>query len=163
MMVALGTAFMIIGAVIEVLDMSVCALSSLLVVFVYLEIGSYYPWLVWICTTLATGLLYPGSILWVEYALMFGIYPLIKSYIERLPRWCWLIVKLVYANFVIVALFFVCEKLLGVPFFTDEAAWMRVLVYVLTNIAFLAFDYFIVVMVRFYLAKLRPRFKRFLK
>ena len=163
MMVALGTAFMIIGAVFEVLDMSVCALSSLLVVFIYLEVGSYYPWLVWICTTLATALLYPGSILWVEYALMFGIYPLIKSYIEKLPRWSWLIVKLVYANAVIVALFFVCEKLLGVPFFTDEAEWMRVLVYVLTNVAFIAFDYFIVVMVRFYLARLRPRFKKFLK
>ena len=70
---------------------------------------------------------------------------------------------MVYANAVIVALFFVCEKLLGVPFFTDEAQWMRVLVYVLTNVAFIAFDYFIVVMVRFYMARLRPRFKKFLK
>ena len=57
LMVALGTVFMVIGAVVEVLDLTVCALSSLLVVFVFLEIGSYYPWLVWICTSLATALL----------------------------------------------------------------------------------------------------------
>ena len=163
MMVALGTAFMIIGAVFEVLDLTVCALASLLVVFIFLEIGSYYPWLVWICTTLASGLLYPASLLWVEYALIFGVYPLMKSYIEKLPRWSWLIVKLVYANLVIWALFFICEKLLGVPFFTDEARWMRILTYILTNVAFVAYDFFITVMVRFYYEKLRPRFKRFLK
>ena len=163
MMVALGTAFMIIGAVIEVLDLTVCALASMLVVFIFLEIGSYYPWLVWICTSLATGLLYPASLIWIEYALIFGVYPLIKAYIEKLPRWSWIIVKLVYANAVIWALFFICEKLLGVPFFTDEARWMRVLTYILTNVAFLAYDLFITVMVRFYYDKLRPRFKKLLK
>ena len=162
-MVALGTAFMIIGAVIEVLDLTVCALASMLVVFIFLEIGSYYPWLVWVCTSLATGLLYPASLIWVEYALIFGVYPLIKAYIEKLPRWSWIIVKLVYANAVIWALFFICEKLLGVPFFTDEARWMRVLTYILTNVAFLAYDLFITVMVRFYYDKLRPRFKKLLK
>ena len=78
-MVALSTAIMLLGAVIEVLDLSVCAIASLLVVFIYLEIGSYYPWLVWICTTLATALIYPGSAIWVEYALIFGLYPLIKA------------------------------------------------------------------------------------
>ena len=84
MMDALGTAFKIIGAVIEVLDLTVCALASMLVVFIFLEIGSYYPWLVWVCTSLATGLLYPASLIWVEYALIFGVYPLIKAYIEKL-------------------------------------------------------------------------------
>ena len=163
MMVALGTAFMIIGAVIEVLDLTVCALASMLVVFIFLAIGSYYPWLVWVCTSLATGLLYPASLIWIEYALIFGVYPLIKAYIEKLPRWSWIIVKLVYANAVIWALFFICEKLLGVPFFTDEARWMRILTYILTNVAFLAYDLFITVMVRFYYDKLRPRFKKLLK
>ena len=37
---ALGTVIMLLGAVIETLDLTVCAMASLLVVFVYLEIGS---------------------------------------------------------------------------------------------------------------------------
>ena len=163
MMVALGTVFMILGAVIEVLDLTVCALASVLVVFVYLEIGAYYPWLVWICTSLATALLYPGSIIWVEYFLVFGIYPLIKSYIERLPRWSWLIIKLVYINSVIWAMFAVCELLLGIPFFGEETQLMTAILYALMNVAFLAFDYFIVVMVRFYYDKIRPKIKSLLK
>ena len=162
-MVALSTAIMLLGAVIEVLDLSVCAIASLLVVFIYLEIGSYYPWLVWICTSLATALIYPGTVIWVEYALIFGLYPLIKAYIERLPRWLWLIVKLVYINAVIWGIFCVCELLLGIPFFDEGNNIITVITYVLSNVAFLAYDFFIVVMVRFYLEKLRPRFKKFLK
>ena len=163
MMVALGTAVMVLGAVIEVLDLSVCALASMLVVFIYLEIGSYYPWLVWICTSLATALIYPGSIIWVEYLFIFGIYPLIKAYIEKMPRWTWLIVKLLYVNAVIWGMFCVAEFLLGIPFFGDEGRVMAIITYVLMNVAFVLYDFFIVVMVRFYFEKLRPRFKRFLK
>ena len=163
MMVALGTAIMILGAVIEVLDLSVCAIASMLVVFVYLEIGAYYPWLVWICTSLATALIYPGTAIWVEYLFVFGLYPLIKAYIERLPKWSWLIVKLAYINIVVWGMFFVCEKLLGIPFFGEEGMILAVITYILMNVAFIMYDIFIVVMVRFYYAKIRPRFKKFLQ
>ncbi len=163
MMVALGTAIMLLGTVIEVFDLTVCALASMLVVFIYLEIGSYYPWLVWICTSLATMLISPGTLVWAEYLLVFGIYPLIKSYIERLPKWSWLVVKLVYINGVIWSLFFLCERLLGLPFFGEETQIMKIITYVLMNVAFIAYDLFITVMVRFYFDKLRPRFKKFLK
>ena len=163
MMVALGTAFMIVGALVEVLDLTVCALASLPLVFIYLEIGSYYPWLVWICTTLTTFLLYSGSPIWAEYFLVFGIYPLIKAYIERLPKWTWLLIKILYINVVIWALFFICELLLGVSFFGEDTFGMKVAVYLLMNVAFVAFDFFITVMVRFYYDKLRPRFRKMLK
>ena len=163
MLVALGTAFMVLGAVVEVLDLTVCAIASMLVVFVYLEIGSYYPWLVWICTSLATTLIYPGSLIWVEYALVFGIYPLIKAYLERLPKWSWIVVKLIYINAVIWTLFAICELIFGVPFFGEGSRVMTIITYVLMNVAFVMYDIFITVMVRFYYDKLRHRFKKFLK
>lgn len=162
-MVALGTVFMVLGAVFEVLDMTVCAAASMLVVFVYLEIGSYYPWLVWICTTIATALLYPGSIIWAEYMLVFGIYPLLKAYIERLPKWSWLIVKLVYINAVVWGMFAISELLLGIPFFGEEGKIMAIVTYILMNVAFVMFDLFITVMVRFYMNKIRPRISKLLK
>ncbi len=163
MMVAFGTAIMILGAVIEVLDLTVCALASLVVVFIYLEIGSYYPWLVWICTSLATALIYPGTIIWGEYLLLFGIYPLIKAYIEKLPKWSWFLLKIAYVNAVIWGVFCISELLLGIPFFGDEGKTLIVITYVLMNVAFVMYDLFITVMVRFYYAKIRPRFKNLLK
>jgi hypothetical protein len=164
MMVALGTVIMILGAVIEVLDLTVCALAALTVVFIYLEIGSYYPWLVWICTSLATLLLYPGSLVWAEYFLVFGIYPLIKAYIERLPKWTWLLIKLVYINVVVMSIFAVSELVLPNSFFKEGVGTgMKIFTWVLLNAAFVAYDFFISTMVRFYYVKLRPRFKKFLK
>ena len=163
LMVALGAATMMLGTVIDVLDLSVCAIASLLVVFIYLEIGSYFPWLVWICTSLSILLMNPGSLVWAEYLLVFGIYPLMKAYIERLPRWSWLIVKILYINAIVWSLFFICEGLLGLPFFDEDSLVMKVALYVLINVAFVVYDFFITVMVRFYLQKLRPRFRKFLK
>ena len=154
---ALGVVIMLLGAVIEVLDLSVGAIASLIVVFVFVEIGKPYHWLVWICTGLLTALIYPGSALWVEYLLIFGIYPILKSYIERLPRWSWWPVKLVYINAIVGLLALIMEKLLGIPFFEDEGAWMRVLFWALLNVAFVMYDIFIKVLVRVYFAKYRER------
>ena len=99
--VALGVVFMVIGGFLDVLDLSACALASLISVFVFIEIGSPYTYLVWLATSLITFVMFPGSAIWIEYLAVFGIYPIIKAYIERAPRFLWLILKLIYANCVI--------------------------------------------------------------
>lgn len=164
LLVALGVAFMALGAVIDVLDLSVCALTSLLVVFVYLEIGSPYTWLVWLCTSIITAIIFPGSILWVEYLLVFGIYPILKAYIERAPRALWWPIKLVFINAIVWAVFLVMEFIFGTSFFegADNLLW-KIAIYALINVAFVVYDMLITVMVRLYYEKFRKRFKRFLK
>ena len=157
MLTALGVVIMLLGAVIETLDLSVGAIASLIVVFVFVEIGKPYHWLVWICTSLITALIYPGSALWIEYLLIFGIYPILKAYIERLPRWSWWPVKLVYINAVVGLLALAMEKLLGIPFFEDEGVWMRVLFWALLNVAFVMYDIFLRTLLRVYFAKYRER------
>ena len=79
MMIALGVVFMVLGAVVDVLDLTACAISSLLVVFVYLEIGSPYTWLVWMCTSLLSFVFFPGKALWIEYLMIFGINRMVNS------------------------------------------------------------------------------------
>ena len=160
---ALGAAFMLIGVVINTLDLTVCAFASLLMVFVYLEIGSPYTYLVWICTSLATALMSFGYYLWLEYFLLFGIYPIIKGYIERAPKSLWIVLKLAYINLLLVILYFVCEPLFGESFFNEPTNLLNVILCVLVNVAFVAYDMFITVMVRYYYAKIRPRIAKFLK
>ena len=157
MLTALGVVIMLLGAVIEMLDLTVGAIASLIVVFVFVEIGKPYHWLVWLCTSLITALIYPGSALWIEYFLIFGIYPILKAYIERLPKWSWWPVKLVYINAVVGMLALAMEKLLGIPFFEDEGVWMRVLFWVLLNVAFVMYDIFLRTLLRVYFVKYRER------
>ena len=165
---AFGALFMSLGAFVEVFDLTAAALASLLMVFVYLEIGSPYTYLVWICTTLISALIYPGSLLWLEYLFIFGIYPILKGYIERLYRPFWLILKLLYANLTVFLVFYLGELVLGIPFSEGELFGLpgyavRLVLVLLLNLAFLLYDIFINVMVRFYMTRLRGRFKRFLK
>lgn len=157
MLTALGVVIMLLGAVIEMLDLTVGAIASLIVVFVFVEIGKPYHWLVWLCTSLITALIYPGSALWIEYFLIFGIYPILKAYIERLPKWSWWPVKLVYINAVVGMLALAMEKLLGIPFFEDEGVWMRVLFWALLNVAFVMYDIFLRTLLRVYFVKYRER------
>ena len=163
MLSALGAALLAFGAFIEVADLAIAAVVSLFVVMVYIEIGSPYTYLVWICTALATALMFPGSVVWVEYLLVFGIWPILKGFVERLRRPFWIPLKLVYINVVIWVLFFAFELIFGIPFFESEHILMRALLYLLINVTFIVYDMFITVMTRLYFLKYRDRFKRFFK
>lgn len=163
MIVALSAAFMALGGLIEVLDLSVLALTSLLVAFVYIEIGSPYTWLVWLCSSLAAFLLVPGSVVWGEYLAIFGIYPILKAYIEKLHRPLWIWLKLLYINAVLWGLFFAFEFLLDFSIFIYDRLWLKIAVYFVANVAFVAYDLFLTVLIRAYFAKFRNRFKHLLK
>ncbi len=169
MVVALGTLFMVLGGIIEVLDLTAVALASVLVAFVYIEIGSPYTWLVWICTALLTFILYNGSAMWFMYLVLFGIYPIVKGYVEKLPKGAWFIVKLLFANVSFLIMVFGVTLLTGAfidpteSFFGITGNVLYVLMWLLLNVAFIAYDFFLRVMVVFYMDRLRPRFKKFLK
>ena len=163
MVVALGTMFLVLGAVFDVLDLSACALASLFVAFIYIEIGSPYTYLVWLATALLTFVFFPGSLVWVEYLLVFGIYPILKAYIEKLPRMAWLVLKLVYFNVIIWLIILASEFVFKIPFFAVDKLWLKAVFYLILNVAFVAYDIFLTVLIRFYFQKLRPRFINFLK
>ena len=163
MVVALGTLFLVLGGFIDVLDLSASAIASVLVAFVYIEIGSPYTWLVWLSTTLASFICFSGSVLWLEYFLIFGIYPILKAYIERTPRKFWLILKLIFINAMLWLIFLGFELIFKTSVFIVDKTWMKIGIYLIMNVAFIAYDLFVTVMVRFYIERLRPRFKHLLK
>lgn len=163
-MVAMSAVLIVVGVLSGVLDLSASAVSSLLVAFVFIEIGAPYTYLVWLSTSLILFISYPSSLIWLEYLGVFGIYPIIKAYIERLPRWSWLPLKLLFGNAVIVVMILLSEFITGAPFFEGIAEWwLKVGVYLFLNVAFILYDVFMTVLVRFYFEKLRHRFKHLLK
>jgi hypothetical protein len=160
---ALGVVFMALGSVIDVLDLSVCALASLIVVFVYLEVGASYALGVYLATSVLSLIIVPSKLVFFEYFLVFGVYPLLKALIEKLPHWSWFPVKLVFVNAIIWVIAAFSSLLLSYDFIEGDTPVMKIAFYLLMNAAFVAYDYFITVMVRFYYDRLRHIFKRFLK
>ena len=164
MIVALGTAIMVIGAYIGIMELSMGAFASVLMAFVFIEIGSPYTYGVWLCTSLATFLMCQARPeIALEYFFVFGLYPILKAYIERLPRPFWIFAKLVYANIVIWAVILLFWLITGHSIFEFDKFWIKAVIYAVLNAAFIMYDIFITVLVRFYLEKLRNRFKTLLK
>lgn len=169
MMTALGVSLMALGVLVQVLDLTVAALTSLLVAFVYIEVGAPYVHLVWITTSLITFLFFPAQPIWLEYFLVFGIYPILKGYIERAPRKFWFILKFALANAMIALVLLLSSFIFGVSvtettlFGFINGAWAVAIMWVIMLIAGIAYDMFITVMVRIYFMKFRERFKKFLK
>ena len=162
-LVAISVVIMVLGGVISVLDLSMSALASLIVAFAYIEIGSPYTWLIWLATTVISAVIFPGSLLWVSYLVAFGVYPILKGYIERLPRPCWILVKLGFANAAIWLMIAGSQLVLGLPLFDTQSKWIRIGLYLFLNVVFFAYDLCITACVRFYMEKLRHRFQKFLR
>ena len=160
--VALGALFISLGSFVEALDLTACCLASLFVMFIYIEIGSPYTWLVWLCTSLVTFIIAPSKIVWAEYLFIFGIYPILKAYIERAPRALWLLLKSLFFAAVVFGAYAVCELLFGIPFFEVDLPWLKIGTVALIFVASFAYDAFLTVLIKFYIFKLRPRIKNLL-
>ena len=170
--VALGVVFMTLGFFVEVLDLTVAALTSILMLFICIEVRGAYPFLVWIATSLLGAVFFTGSLVWVTYLLIFGIFPIIKAYIERLGRPLWWVMKLIFFSVSAPSVVLISEKLLGIPFFSEELnipflegneLIVRIAVIALLIAALMVYDVFLTVMVRAYYARVRPMMKRILK
>lgn len=158
-----------LGSLIEVMELTIVVFASLLVAFVYIELGSPYTWLVWLSTAALTAIGNLASSVWLIYLLIFGIYPIVKGYVERLPRVFWLPLKLVFLNITLALTVLGCIFIVGISFadMGNVLGLPPVAVYiamwVLMNIAFILYDMLIVIMIRFYMQRLRPRLKSLLK
>ena len=162
MATALGSALMAIGAVWEVVDMALAAMASFLVVIILIEVGSPYPWLVWITTSLITFLFFPGSTVWLMY-FVFGVFPILKYYIEKLKRPFWFPLKLIYVNACIIGLIYAVDFIFGMPLFETEYLILKIVLYAILNLAFFAYDRLLTLLIRLYIGKYRQRFRHLFK
>ncbi|MBR2951623.1 MAG: hypothetical protein IKC43_01455 [Clostridia bacterium] len=171
---ALGVTFMYLGAFIQVLDLSVVAIASALVVFARIEIGTPYDWAVYLVTgTLSLFFLFNlNPLIPVLYFLFAGMYPILKAYFERLPRRSLsYLVKGVYFALIVgllllLAVFF-SEALFGAPLFTGKllpyTSVLLAALYVLLIFMCFVYDLLLSQLVVIYMVKIRPKIATILK
>ena len=163
MLVAMGVVIMALGSATEVLDLSTSVLASMLVAFACIELGAPYNYLIWIATTVLSAVIFPASLAWMSYLFVFGFWPIIKGLVERAPRPFWLILKALFSVAAIAALAFAVELLTGVPLVVTERTLLKIALYALVFVCFFLYDAAMSAFIRFYLIKLRHRFKNLLK
>ena len=151
-MSALGCAILYLGSLIEVMDMSMAAIASFLVVICMIEMGGYAPLLVYASTSLLSFLLLPNKTVVLIYLMFFGFYPIIKKHLEKLGRIWSLILKLITFNALLVLYMIVAEKLLHISL---EPVGLYLVI--LLNVIFFTLDFALTVFVTAYVVKYRKR------
>jgi hypothetical protein len=155
-MSALGVVMLSLGSVIEVLDLTMAQVASLLTFIVLLEAGSYWPWLVYAVTGTLAMLLLPNKFPALIYVAFSGFYPMIKQKVEplgRVPSW---IIKLASFNVALTLTVILCEKVfsLGDHFFS-LSPWL----FIGGNATFVLYDVALTRLIIFYIFKLRKRLR----
>ena len=156
-LVALSVIILYLGCAIEVLDITMSAMVSLLVVVIVIEMGYSYAWLTYIATAILSVLLLPQKSPAIFYACFMGFYPILKSYIERigngLVRW---IIKLIVGNAAIGLMFAILLIFLPDEF---EGGAMLLITYALAVAAFVMYDIALSKLITLYFKMIRDRIK----
>lgn len=154
MVSALSVVLLYLGSVIEVLDLSMALIASVLCTFIVIEARGAWPYLTYAVTSVLSLLLLPNKFIAVVYVLFAGIYPIVKEYIERiksrLVQW---LLKLVVFNTVLTVVFIISKHILALPI--SLSVW----VYALGSPVFVLYDVALSRMITLYLFKLRDRLR----
>jgi hypothetical protein len=155
---ALGVVMLYLGSMVEVLDISMAVIASLICVFAVIEYGKGYPWLIFSVTAILSLLLLPNKTPAVMYAAFFGFYPIIKEKLERLPRVIsWLLKEIIFnVAFAIMAILVMFVFTIG----EVEIDFPYVLgIVLLGELTFVLYDIAMTRLISLYIFKLRKRFK----
>lgn len=160
MLVALGVIFLGIGALIEVLDISMAVIASICVIIPMIEYGKGTPWMVYAAISVLSLLLLPNKFPAALFALFAGFYPILKEKLERKNT----VIRWILKELIFNACFAVIMVLYILLFFESTTIaiplpWLIVATVILCEIVFVMYDIALDRIISFYVIKLRHRFK----
>lgn len=160
----LGVVLLLLGALLQVLDLSAAAIVSLLIVVAVIELSPAYPVLIYLVTGLLALLLLPDKLTAIVYLLITGYYPIAKLYLERLPQVLAWLAKLVVFLLALSATLGVGVWLLSVDLsfagtkLAGFGAWVVTGLYLVGGVVFVLFDILLSRFATIYMHRLRKRF-----
>lgn len=160
MLTALGVIFLGIGALLEVLDISMAVVASFCVIIAVVEYGKGAPWMVYAAISILSFLLVPSKLPAIFFALFFGFYPILKGFLEARPKVvCWILKEVIFnvclAAIILIYMFLFFQGVsLSIPL-----PWLLTAAVVLCEIVFVLYDIALTRIVSFYVIKLRKKFK----
>ncbi|MBQ7499726.1 MAG: hypothetical protein IJT91_02415 [Clostridia bacterium] len=156
LLAALGVVIMYLGSLVEVLDLSLAALASIIITFAALELGRVYPILIYAVTSALSLLILPNKFGALVYLVFAGYYPIVKEKLEgRFGPKASFIPKFIIFNAALTVLVLAWIFVISQP---EEFFYMYIVAYLIGNAAFLLYDIALTRMITLYVFKLRKRF-----
>ena len=155
---ALGVVMLYLGSMVEVLDISMAVIASLICVFAVIEYGKGYPWLIFTVTALLSLLLLPNKTPAAMYAVFFGFYPIIKEKLERLPRVISWVLKEIIFNVAFAVMAVLVMFVFAMGNIEIDLPYIIGIVF-LGELTFVLYDIAMTRLISLYIFKLRKRFR----
>lgn len=159
MLAALGVVLLYAGALVEVLDISMAVIASLLCVIAVIEYGGSAPWMIYGVTAILSVLLLPNKTPALFYAIFFGFYPIVKEKFEKLPfAVSWALKEVTFNVCLVIAalatyfLFMSKDNALINPFTIAIG-------FILCEAVFILYDIALTRLISFYITNIRKRLK----
>lgn len=152
---ALGVIILYMGALIEVIDLSMAFIASLIVMAAVIELGGMYPWLIYAVTSALSLLLLPNKFCALVYFGFAGFYPILKEKFERVKGIPCLVFKFAAFNICLLAMWGVTAAL-SLPVTFGLPVWALALV---LNGLFVLFDVTLTRLITAYVYEWRRKFK----
>lgn len=153
---ALAVVSLLLAAVVPTNTLSFYALSSFFISVVIVENGIRAGWLFFAATSLLSLIVVPDKLTLVPYVIFFGVYGIVKYYIERLnklaPEY---ILKFIYFNLCAGLAVATVSRLFNNAFISGLPWWLLVIA---LEIVFFLYDYVYTLFIGYYRDKLRTRY-----
>ena len=142
MAVALGTVVMLLASAIPTLEYAIPAFAGFMVLFILVELDVGWAAGVYAATSLLGIFIVPNKEAVGMYIALFGIYPVVKFYVDRLPKAVGYIVKSVFFLIMATGGYYVMIKVFGIAaeLLEDMNKFTLPLLLVLGLAAFLVYD-----------------------
>lgn len=163
MLTALGVALLWFGAVTDILDISMCFASSVIIAFSCIELGKKASVFIYLATGILSFIMLPTKFISLIYIIFVGNYPLLKNLAEsKIKNGALLmIIKTVYFCAAIGASLLISRYILLIK----DGLAIELITFFLGIVACILYDFVLTRLISLYLVKLRKRLgvEKFLK
>ncbi|HWQ79653.1 MAG TPA: hypothetical protein VN381_12580 [Anaerovoracaceae bacterium] len=138
-------------------ELTLYALTSAYVAIIVIEFNAGMAWLFYIASVLLSAILVPNKGGLIPYVIFFGVYAIIKYWIEKgkkLSQPVEIILKLLFGNGMFALGYLVFGAMFAGAIQMPDAAWPIILAG--AQLFFLVYDYILTLVIGFYL-KRRPK------
>ena len=154
---ALAVICLLLATILPTNRLSLYALSSFFIAIVIVEYNSMAGWLFYASTSLLALIIVPEKLGLVPYVIFFGIYGLVKYYIEKLDKLVIeYVLKFLYFNICAGIVLISVSKLFGYVLTAKLPWWLLVIA---LEIVFFIYDYVYTLFIDYYRKKIKPRLK----
>ena len=138
MMAAAVVVLLYLSVPLPSLTLTCAAFAGFLVMFVYLKWGVKSALLCYSAASFLSMLLLPRREAAVEFIFLFGLYPMFKTLVERIPSGlvCWTF-KVIYCNGIVGITYLIARTFLTLP---EDLVGNLLFTAVLLNVTFILYD-----------------------